>query len=170
MTTLLITTLAANPGDIRVLEYVTKGGFVGYILVDRYRPFRFDMTAAGLYGLSPRTLDILKDLEGGVTVTYFELPPSEVMEADVINTRVLDLLEEYKVRSGGKITYEIANPLREPLLGNIIWAATGQGAFFNGWWWWPIEPSVGMILILGSLALINMGLDELANPRVRKTE
>jgi len=61
-------------------------------------------------------------------------------------------------------------PLREPLLGNIIWAAQSQGAFFNGWWWWPIEPSVAMILILGSLALINMGLDELANPRVRRTE
>lgn len=61
-------------------------------------------------------------------------------------------------------------PLREPLLGNIIWAAQLQGAFFNGWWWWPIAPSVGMILILASLALINMGLDELANPRVRRTE
>jgi peptide/nickel transport system permease protein len=61
-------------------------------------------------------------------------------------------------------------PLREPLLGNIIWAAQGQGAFFNGWWWWPIIPSVAMILILGSLALVNMGLDELANPRVRRTE
>ena len=61
-------------------------------------------------------------------------------------------------------------PLREPLLGNIIWAANLQGAFFNGWWWWPIAPSVAMILILGSLALINMGLDELANPRVRRTE
>ncbi|MBZ9938667.1 ABC transporter permease [Mesorhizobium sp. BR1-1-16] len=61
-------------------------------------------------------------------------------------------------------------PLREPLLGNIIWAAQSQGAFFNGWWWWPIIPSVAMILILGSLALINMGLDELANPRVRRSE
>jgi peptide/nickel transport system permease protein len=61
-------------------------------------------------------------------------------------------------------------PLREPLLGNIIWAAQGQGAFFNGWWWWPIAPAVAMILILGSLALINMGLDELANPRVRRSE
>jgi peptide/nickel transport system permease protein len=61
-------------------------------------------------------------------------------------------------------------PLREPLLGNIIWAAQGQGAFFNGWWWWPIEPAVAMILILGSLALVNMGLDELANPRVRRSE
>ncbi len=61
-------------------------------------------------------------------------------------------------------------PLREPLLGNIIWAAQSQGAFFNGWWWWPLEPAFAMILILGSLALINMGLDEVANPRVRKTE
>jgi peptide/nickel transport system permease protein len=61
-------------------------------------------------------------------------------------------------------------PLREPLLGNIIWSAQSQGAFFNGWWWWPIEPAVAMILVLGSLAMINMGLDELANPRVRKTE
>jgi peptide/nickel transport system permease protein len=61
-------------------------------------------------------------------------------------------------------------PLREPLLGNIIWSAQTQGAFFNGWWWWPIEPAVAMILILGSLALVIMGLDELANPRVRRTE
>ena len=61
-------------------------------------------------------------------------------------------------------------PLREPLLGNIIWAAQSQGAFFNGWWWWPLEPAFAMILILGSLALINMGLDELANPRIRRSE
>ena len=61
-------------------------------------------------------------------------------------------------------------PLREPLLGNTIWSAQSQGAFFNGWWWWPIEPAVAMVLILGSLALINMGLDELANPRIRRTE
>lgn len=61
-------------------------------------------------------------------------------------------------------------PLREPLLGNLIWAAQNQGAFFNGWWWWPLIPSFAMILILGALALVNMGLDELANPRVRRSE
>lgn len=61
-------------------------------------------------------------------------------------------------------------PLREPLLGNIVWAAQSQGAFFNGWWWWPLTPALALVLILGSLALINMGLDELANPRVRRTE
>ena len=61
-------------------------------------------------------------------------------------------------------------PLREPLLGNIVWAAQNQGAFCNGWWWWPTWPALAMVLILGSLALIIMGLDEFANPRVRRSE
>jgi peptide/nickel transport system permease protein len=61
-------------------------------------------------------------------------------------------------------------PLREPLLGNTIWAAQGQSAFFNNWWWWPLFPALALVLILGSLALINMGMDELANPRIRKSE
>lgn len=61
-------------------------------------------------------------------------------------------------------------PLREPLLGNVIWAAMNQGAFFNGWWWWPVIPAIGLTIILSSLGLINMGLDELSNPRVRRSE
>ena len=61
-------------------------------------------------------------------------------------------------------------PLREPLLGNTIWAAQAQSAFFNNWWWWPLFPALALVLILGSLALINMGMDELANPRVRRSE
>ena len=61
-------------------------------------------------------------------------------------------------------------PLREPLMGNIIWQAQSQSAFFNGWWWWPLEPAAAVVLILSSLALINMGLDEVANPRIRRSE
>src|ERR1051325_9616451 len=61
-------------------------------------------------------------------------------------------------------------PVREPLLGNLIWAAQGQGAFFNGWWWWPVIPAAAMVLILASLALVNVGLDEVSNPRIRRTE
>ena len=61
-------------------------------------------------------------------------------------------------------------PLREPLLGNTLWFAQAQAAFFNGWWWWPVGPTVALALILASLALINMGIDELANPRIRSSE
>jgi len=61
-------------------------------------------------------------------------------------------------------------PLREPLMGNIIWQAQNQNAFINGWWWWPLEPAAAVVLILSSLALINMGLDEVSNPRIRRSE
>jgi len=61
-------------------------------------------------------------------------------------------------------------PLREPLMGNIIWSAQNQGAFFNGWWWWPVWPALALMLILGALALVIMGLDEFSNPRVRRSE
>ena len=103
---------------------------VGYILVDRYRPFRVDMTASGLYELSPRTLDILESMPADVTVTYFEFPPSE--EAGFVNTRVEELLEEYKVRSRGKLSYEIVNALREPLLFEELDGDYGSTIFQRG--------------------------------------
>ena len=61
-------------------------------------------------------------------------------------------------------------PIREPLMGNIIWEAQSQSALFNGWWWWPLEPAAAVALMLTSLALINMGLDEISNPRIRRSE
>ena len=61
-------------------------------------------------------------------------------------------------------------PLREPLIGNTVYFAQYQASFFNGWWWWPLWPSLALILIFGALTLIMVGLDEIANPRVRRSE
>ncbi len=61
-------------------------------------------------------------------------------------------------------------PLREPLIGNTIYFAQYQAAIFNGWWWWPLWPSLTLILVFGGLTLIMVGLDEIANPRVRRSE
>ncbi len=61
-------------------------------------------------------------------------------------------------------------PLREPLLGNIIYFAQQQSAIFNGWWWWPLWPVGALALIFAALTLINIGLDEVANPRARRSE
>ena len=61
-------------------------------------------------------------------------------------------------------------PLREPLLGNTIYFAQQQSAVFNGWWWWPLWPVGTLALIFAALTLINIGLDEVANPRARRSE
>ena len=61
-------------------------------------------------------------------------------------------------------------PAREPTIGMTIRWAVYHSAMFNQWWWWVLWPIVAMVLIFASLSLINVGLDEIANPRVRRTE
>jgi peptide/nickel transport system permease protein len=41
-------------------------------------------------------------------------------------------------------------------------------ALIRGLWWWWITPIVLLALIFISLTLISVGLDEIANPRVRR--
>ncbi len=59
-------------------------------------------------------------------------------------------------------------PQRIPTLGRIIYDATNSGALIqNLWWWWGI-PTLLLALIFIALLLINLGLDEVSNPRLRK--
>lgn len=61
-------------------------------------------------------------------------------------------------------------PAREPTIGMTIRWATFHSAMFNQWWWWLLWPTTAMVMIFASLSLINVGLDEVANPRIRRTE
>lgn len=58
--------------------------------------------------------------------------------------------------------------LREPLLGVTIFWAQQQSAMLNGLWWWYAVPITIIVLIFVMLFMISAGLDELANPRVRR--
>ena len=61
-------------------------------------------------------------------------------------------------------------PAREPTIGMTIRWAQFHSAIFNQWWWWVLWPCLALITIFASLSLINRGLDEIANPRVRRSE
>jgi peptide/nickel transport system permease protein len=59
-------------------------------------------------------------------------------------------------------------PTRIPTLGTTIANALNAAAIFRGmWWWWGISTLI-LVVIFASLLLINLGLDEIANPRLRK--
>ncbi len=60
-------------------------------------------------------------------------------------------------------------PLRDPTLGVTIYWVINQNAFLRGMWWWGAVPITIVALIFVMLFLISAGLDELANPRVRRT-
>jgi peptide/nickel transport system permease protein len=51
--------------------------------------------------------------------------------------------------------------------GNILFWAGNQSALLVGAWWWFVPPGVCIALVGASLALINFGMDEVINPRLR---
>ncbi len=59
-------------------------------------------------------------------------------------------------------------PQRIPTLGRTIYEAINSGALIqNLWWWWGIPTLLLAVMFIG-LLLINLGLDEVSNPRLRK--
>src|SRR5262245_10309444 len=58
--------------------------------------------------------------------------------------------------------------MREPTLGMTIYWVLYYSALLKGMWWWAIAPIVVIVLIFVALFLLGAGLDEVANPRVRR--
>ena len=59
-------------------------------------------------------------------------------------------------------------PMREPTLGMTIYWMMFYSAFVRGLWWWIVVPVLIILLIFVGLFLVSAGLDELANPRLRR--
>ncbi len=59
-------------------------------------------------------------------------------------------------------------PTRVPSLGNIINQAMTSSALIRGMTWWWMPPIIALMIIFISFFLITVGLDEIANPRLRE--
>ncbi len=59
-------------------------------------------------------------------------------------------------------------PQNEPTLGMTIYWAISFNAVIRGMWWWLTMPIVAIVILFISLFMISAGLDEIANPRLRK--
>ncbi len=53
-------------------------------------------------------------------------------------------------------------------LGMTIYWNIWYASLINGWWWWWVPPIVIIVVLFVGLFLISQGLDEWANPRMRK--
>ncbi len=55
-----------------------------------------------------------------------------------------------------------------PTLGMTLYWVNFTGAVINGWWWWWLAPIVVVGVLFIALFSISIGLDEIANPRLRR--
>ncbi len=49
------------------------------------------------------------------------------------------------------------------MYNNVYW-----GAQYFGMWWWFVPPGVGIMALVGALYVMNVGLDEIFNPKLRE--
>ncbi len=60
-------------------------------------------------------------------------------------------------------------PMDAPTVGMTLFWINYNAAVINGWWWWWLPPIVVIGLLFISLFLTSVGLDEIANPRIRRS-
>ena len=59
-------------------------------------------------------------------------------------------------------------PIESPTLGMTLYWVNYNAALINGWWWWWLAPIVIILIVFLGLFFLTVGLDEIANPRLRR--
>ncbi len=120
------------------------------VLTLRERPFVMMARLSGMSGLEIIVKELIPNLLPYLAASFVGSVASAILAS--IGLEALGL-----------------GPMREPTLGMTIYWVIYYSAFLRGLWWWGLSPITIIILLFVGLFLLAAGLDELANPRVRRT-
>jgi peptide/nickel transport system permease protein len=101
--------------------------------------------------------------ESGWRIIAFEIVPNEVslIAANFVNTVL------YGIGSSVALAFIGLTNTSNWSLGTILYWAQSQQALSQGAWWWFVPPGILVALMGTALVLLNTGMDELGNPRLR---
>ena len=96
-------------------------------------------------------------------IITWEIVPNEVclIAASFVNTVL------YAIGASVALAFIGVTNLNDWSLGTMLYWAESQQALQLGAWWWFIPPGLAVALIGTGLVLLNTGIDELGNPRLR---
>ena len=69
---------------------------------------------------------------------------------------------------GASLDFLGLGPATSVSLGWMMNSAYTSSALLLGFWWWFLPPGIGIIAIVGGLYVMNVGLDEVFNPKLRE--
>ncbi|MCL1840326.1 MAG: ABC transporter permease [Propionibacteriaceae bacterium] len=103
--------------------------------------------------------------ESSIRIIVFEIMPNltAIIASTFINTVIAAVLSEVTLAFIGVASLSDWN------WGTILFFAQTGGAFMQGAWWWFVPAGLCVALLGMSLALINFGIDEFVNPRLRNS-
>jgi peptide/nickel transport system permease protein len=102
--------------------------------------------------------------ESAFRLIFFEILPNEIaiVAAGFVGTMVYVILAEAGLEFLG---------LGDPNViswGTMFYWAQNNDALLQGAWWWFVAPGLCIALLGAGLTFINYGIDEIANPRLRR--
>lgn len=101
---------------------------------------------------------------GPMSIIVFEMIPNLM---PYLGASLLAAVSGAVLASVGLEALGLGSP-SEPTLGMTIYWVMAQGAFILGMWWWILMPVAVLVYLFIGLYLVTIGLDELANPRLRR--
>ena len=92
-----------------------------------------------------------------------EIVPNEIglIAASFVNTVL------YAIGASVALAFIGVADLSSYSLGTMLYWAESQQALSLGAWWWFVPPGIAVALMGTALVLLNFGIDELSNPRLR---
>ena len=103
------------------------------------------------------------------------VPTRQIIRREVAPNMYSYLFMTFVLLFGGSILTAAAldfiglGPTNAMSLGLMMNQAVQWSALHLGMWWWFIPPGVGITAIVGALYIMNVGLDEVFNPKLRET-
>jgi peptide/nickel transport system permease protein len=99
-------------------------------------------------------------------IIAFEIVPNQtsLIAANFVNTVL------YAIGTSVALAFIGLTNLSTWSLGTILYWAQSQDALQLGAWWWYVPPGLAVALIGTSLVLLNSGIDQLTNPRLRDAQ
>jgi peptide/nickel transport system permease protein len=96
-------------------------------------------------------------------IIAFEIVPNEIslIAASFVNTVL------YAIGASVALAFIGLANLNSWSLGTMLYWAESQQALELGAWWWFVPPGLAVALMGTGLVLLNTGIDELGNPRLR---
>jgi peptide/nickel transport system permease protein len=159
--------IPALPLLILLLGYLPQKGQTATIIVLSVLGWPWGARVIRAQTLAIRNRDFVAAArETGETtwrILAFEIVPNEVslIAASFVNTVL------YAIGASVALAFLGLTDLSSWSLGTMLYWAQSQQALQLGAWWWFVPPGLAVALIGSALVLLNTGIDELGNPRLR---
>lgn len=165
----IVLVIPALPLIVIVAAFVKTGGLDTTVAVIAFTSWAASARVLRAQTLSIRSRDYVLAArvcgERGWRIVLVEILPNElaIIAAQFIFTVIFAVLTQATLAFLG-----LENP-GTLTWGNMLYLANNDEALTSGMWWWFMPPGLCIALLGTSLALINFGLDEVLNPRLRAT-